>query len=79
MDYVNDPYSGNSADSIACTHLLSPWNNIVYDLQPGSVILPTTPEPSNFIGMFLYCAHSLNLSYVTQCVRSIYCVHCCDD
>ena len=50
MDYANDPYSGNGANSIACVHLVSPWNNIVYDLQPGSVILPTTPEPSEFIG-----------------------------
>lgn len=57
MDYTNDPFSGNSADSIACTHLISPWNNIVYDLQPGTVILPTTPEPSSFIGLSYLNTH----------------------
>ena len=50
MDSVNSPLSGDSADSVACTHLYSVWNNIVYDLQPGSIILPTTPMPSDFIG-----------------------------
>ena len=50
MDYENSPFSGNSADSVACSHLNSPWTNIVYNLQPGSVILPTTPMPSSFIG-----------------------------
>ena len=52
MDPVNSPLSGTSADSVACRHLYSLWNNIVYDLQPGNTILPTTPMPSNFLGLF---------------------------
>ena len=41
-----------TADTIACVHLKSVWNNIVYDLTPGDgTIYATTPEPSDFIGM----------------------------
>ena len=40
-----------SPDTIACVHLKSIWNNVVYDLTPHEgTIYTTTPEPSEFIG-----------------------------
>lgn len=65
MDFINDPHSGNSAHIIACIHFSSLWSNIVYDLQPGSVILPTTPEPSSFTGQFFCDTYILSQNNVT--------------
>lgn len=69
MDFSNDFHSGNSSHLIACTHLNSPWNNIVYDLQPGSVILPITPEPLIFTGQFLCITYILPQSVVIPLVK----------
>lgn len=52
--YVNHPLSDAAlpADTVACVHLDSVWNNVVYDLQPdGSTVFTGTPEPSQFIGI----------------------------
>ena len=63
--YYNDPLSGNNAAQIACTHLSSPWNNILYDLQPDNIIKTTTPQPSAFIGKFIgVCAYQCYLPYI---------------
>ena len=37
-------------DTIACVHEDSPWNNVIYDLEPSPIILPVTPAPSSFTG-----------------------------
>ena len=48
---INHPLSGNpSLDGIACVHVESVWNNIIYELEPNPVILPLTPAPTNFLG-----------------------------
>ena len=51
-DYYNHPLTGTDIppDEIACVHLDSVWNNVIIDLEPNPVILPTTPEPSRSIG-----------------------------
>lgn len=51
--YKNHPLSDTdvTADTIACVHLDSVWNNVVYDLHPdGTTVLTGTPEPPDFIG-----------------------------
>lgn len=56
-DYDNHPLSDANvpADAIACVHLDSVWNNVVYDLQPdGNTVFTGTPEPSQFIGTHNY-------------------------
>ena len=52
--FRNHPLSDTdvAADTIACVHLDSVWNNVIYDLQPdGNTIFTGTPEPSDFIGI----------------------------
>ena len=54
--YKNHPLSnaGVAADNIACVHLYSVWNNVIYDLTPdGSTVFTGTPAPSDFIGISL--------------------------
>ena len=55
--YKNHPLSNADveADTIACVHLDSVWNNVIYDLQPnGSIVFSVPPEPSDFIGIHIY-------------------------
>ena len=35
--YLNNPYSGNSANTIACANQLSEWSTVLYSLSPGSM------------------------------------------
>ena len=52
--YENHPLSDTDvpANVIACVHLDSVWNNVVYDLQPdGNTVFIGTPEPLQFIGI----------------------------
>ena len=54
--YKTHPLSNTdiSPDTIACVHLDSVWNNVVYDLTPHEgTIYTATPEPSDFIGIIL--------------------------
>ena len=69
--YKNHPLSDTDvdADTIACVHLDSVWNNVVYDLQTkGNYVLSSTPEPSDFIGMYI------QFVLVTYCEKQS-CVH----
>ena len=53
---------------LACTHAESVWNNIILDLQPGNVILPTTPQPAlsgKIMCMYIECV-------CTSCVLSVH-------
>ena len=54
--YYNHPLTGTavSPDEIACVHENSEWNNVIIDMEPNPVVLPVTPEPSTFIGVFIY-------------------------
>ena len=50
--YDNHPLSGTlQSNLVACVHFPdSLWNNVIYDLVPGSLIDGTTPPPFNSIG-----------------------------
>ena len=51
----NHPLSGTpSLDGIACIHVESEWNNIIYELELNAVILPLTPAPPNSLGMYIH-------------------------
>lgn len=52
-NYYNHPLTqvDISADEIACVHVDSVWNNVIIDLELNPLILPSTPEPSSFIGI----------------------------
>jgi hypothetical protein len=39
-----------NGEIIACVHEGSPWNNVIYDLEPSPIILSMTPEPSSSTG-----------------------------
>lgn len=70
--YENHPLSDTDvdADAIACVHLDSVWNNVMYDLQPdGNFVLANTPEPSEFIGTVSYY---LSLSVKSEVVFNLY-------
>ena len=51
-DYrFNHPVSGTDfVDEIACLHVESDLNNLIYDLEISPVILPITPPPTIFLG-----------------------------
>lgn len=54
--YKNHPLSDTdiTADTIACVHQDSVWNNVIYDLQPdGNTVLTGTPEPYDYIGTYI--------------------------
>ena len=54
--YMNHPLSGLlEANLIGCVHVPeSPWNNVIYDLVPGELILNgTTETPPSTIGIVL--------------------------
>lgn len=50
--YNNHPITGTdlTPDNVACVHRDSPWNNVIFDLEPNPIVLGTTPAPSNTIG-----------------------------
>ena len=54
-NYYNHPLTGTDLppDEIACVHLNSVWNNVIIDMEPNAVILPVTPVPSSFTGMYV--------------------------
>ena len=54
--YYNHPLTLTSLpiNALACSHLESEWNNVITDLQPGNVILPSPPQPPLF-GRVLSC------------------------
>ena len=56
-NYYNHPLTGTiiAPDEIACVHVISEWNNVVTNMEENPVILPTTPEPSSFIGKISSC------------------------
>ena len=48
---INHPLSGTGfTDEIACIRTGSDTNNVIYDLQTSSVILPVTPTPYISLG-----------------------------
>ena len=54
--YENHPLSDTdiTADTIACVHQDSVWNNVIYDLQPdGNTVFTGPPEPYEFIGTYI--------------------------
>ena len=49
---MNHALSGTDFGAeIACLHLQTDLNNVIYNLQISAVILPTTPAPSSFLGI----------------------------
>ena len=53
--YSTHPLSGlEQSSSIACVHAESPWNNVIFDLEPNPIVLGTTPEPRNSFGNFIF-------------------------
>ncbi len=54
--FENHPLSGTvQADSLDCVNVPvdgSVWNNVVYDLVPGTVIGGPTPQPSASFGEY---------------------------
>ena len=50
--YANHPLSGQFvSNAIDCVHQPdSIWNNVIYDLVPGSVMSGATPEPPTTVG-----------------------------
>ena len=72
--YKNHPLSDADVDpdTVACVHLDSVWNNVVYDLQPdGNVVLTTTPAPSDFIGMALTLDFAVLMSSTSHDYRQL--------
>ena len=59
--YYNHPLTGEvlSPDEIACVHTQSVWNNVIIDLEPNPLILPSTPQPSSFVGEHILVQISL--------------------
>ena len=55
-------FSPLEVSELACTHVDSEWNNVIIDLQPGNVILPSTPAPVSLTGKQLYLNLSVSLS-----------------
>lgn len=51
--YKNHPLSiaDITADTIACVHLDSLWNNVIYDLTPDGKVFTGTPEPLESTGI----------------------------
>ena len=39
-----------NGEIIACVHEGSPWNNVIYDLEPSPIVHSMTPEPSSSTG-----------------------------
>ena len=74
-DYYNHPLSEAdiSTDEVACVHVDSAWNNVIIDLELNPLILPSTPEPSSFVGTLQYLHSSkriifnLSLRFLCSC------------
>ena len=77
--YKNHPLSDAAVDpdTIACVHMDSVWNNVIYNLQPdGNLVLTTTPEPSDFIGIVSVHLRILTCTvYMSRCLGIYIAIH----